>query len=540
VADPEEYQIAHTAKKLPFGLLVNPPVFFISAAVILCVVVATLAIGAETTKGIFEGIQEYLANQAGWFYILSVNIFLVFSLYLLFSRFGRIRLGGPEARAEFSVWGWFAMLFSAGMGIGLLFWSVAEPMYHFQDPPTGEGQTIEAAKQAMNLTFFHWGFHAWGIYAVVGLALAFFAFNRGLPLSIRSAFYPILRDRIHGPIGDLIDILAVVATLFGVATSLGFGVSQVNAGLSHVFTGIPLEIWVQVILIALITAMATASVVIGLDGGIRRLSELNMWLGLILILFVLFLGPTLFVLDGLVQNIGAYIQALPRLSTWTETYQGSTWQNDWTIFYWAWWIAWSPFVGMFIARISRGRTIREFLLGVMFVPTTLTFIWLTVFGNSAIYEELFGTGGILDTLNESGSEMALFALLEHYPLAIVTSLLSVIVVVTFFVTSSDSGSLVIDIITAGGHTNPPVKQRIFWAVMEGLVAAVLLLGGGLGALQTAAITTGLPFTIVLLFLCYSLYKGLHMTHMRNEHRAHMERRRETIENIKRELTDELG
>lgn len=506
----EEEPPAFARDAKPWGLDVHPLVFFTSAGLILFFVLAVL-IGVaftsqETVESAINLVQKTIAHNAGWFYILVVNLFLAFIVFLLFSKMGKIRLGGKEAKPDFSTLSWFAMLFSAGMGIGLLFFSVAEPMYHLTDPPVGEANTIAAARTAMNLSFFHWGLHAWAIYALVGLALAFFCFNQGLPLTIRSGFAPLLGRKIDGPIGDLIDILAVVATLFGVATSLGLGVQQVNAGLAHL-TPIPEGAVVQVILIAIITAMATTSVVLGLDGGIRRFSEFNLGMAGMLLLFVLIAGPTLFILDSLVQNIGSYVQNLPRLSTWTEAYIQGDWQESWTVFYWAWWIAWSPFVGMFIARISKGRTIREFLLGVLFVPALITFVWLTVFGNAAIYEELFGPGGIATVVNEN-MPVALFVLLEHYPLAILSSIVGIVVVVTFFVTSSDSGSLVIDIITAGGNTDPPVNQRIFWAVTEGVVAAVLLLGGGLVALQTASITTGLPFAIVLLFLCYSLYKGL--------------------------------
>jgi len=486
---------------------VHPPVFFISAGLIVLFVVLTL-VSLESTGAFFAALQTGIARYARWFLILVVNIYLLFVVYLMFSRFAHIRLGGPDSKPEFGYWSWFAMLFSAGMGIGLLFYSVAEPMYHLSDPPVHgvEPGSTGAASAAMAITFYHWGFHAWGIYALVGLALAFFSFNRGLPLTIRSAFHPLIGDRIHGPLGNIIDTLAVVATLFGVATSLGLGVQQINAGLAHLF-GVGQTATCQLVLIGIITAMATASVVSGLDNGIRRLSEINLFAAALLLLFVLFVGPTLFELNGLVQNVGNYLQQFVRLSTWTETYQRTNWQENWTVFYWAWWIAWSPFVGMFIARISRGRTVREFLLGVLLVPTTCTFLWLSIFGNAAIHRELFGAGGLTEIVN-TNMPVALFALLEGYPMATVSSLLGIAVVVIFFVTSSDSASLVIDIITAGGNTNPPVAQRIFWAVLEGVVAAALLLGGGLVALQTGAITTGLPFAVVLLLVCFSLRRGL--------------------------------
>jgi choline/glycine/proline betaine transport protein len=358
----------------------------------------------------------------------------------------------------------------------------------------------------MGITFFHWGFHAWGLYGLMALALAYFAYNRGLPLTVRSAFYPLLGERIHGWAGNIIDVLATVATLFGLATSLGLGAQQVNAGFAYLF-GIPQSVTVQVILIAVITAMATVSVVLGVDKGIRRLSQVNVILASLLLLFVLIAGPTHYLLDALVQNIGIYAQNLPRLSFWTETYQETVWQHGWTLFYWAWWIAWSPFVGIFIARVSRGRTVREFVSAILIVPTLATFVWLTVFGNAALYVELFGPGGITAAV-QADVAVALFKLLEHYPLTSITVTLAVCIVITFFVTSSDSASLVVDIITAGGKLNPPKIQRVFWASMEGMLAAVLLMGGGLLALQTAVVATGLPFAVILLMLGFSLLRAL--------------------------------
>jgi choline/glycine/proline betaine transport protein len=498
MADSEEYESW-------FAVDIHPWVFFSSAAIIIGSVVVAILFQAQIGD-VFETIQSTIATGAGWFFIMTMNIILVFVLVLMVSRFGDIRLGGSDAKPEFSKMGWFAMLFSAGMGIGLLFYSVAEPMFHFMSSPLAAPGTAEAARRAMDVTFLHWGLHPWAIYTMVGLALAFFAFNKGLPLSIRSVFYPVLGDRIHGPIGNMVDILATVATLFGVATSLGLGVQQVNAGLNHLF-GIEQSPSVQVILIAGITALATWSVLAGLSAGIRRLSEINLVLATVLCLFVLVLGPTLFILNAFGENLGHYIQYLPQLSTWNETYETSTWQNSWTVFYWGWWIAWSPFVGMFIARVSYGRTVREFILGVLFVPSLITFAWLTIFGNSALQVELVGAGGIARAVQEN-LPVALFVLLENFPLQQVTSMLTVLVIITFFVTSSDSGSMVIDIITAGGNPDPPKLQRLFWAVLEGAVAAALLVGGGLVALQTAAISTGLPFALVLLFMVFSLRRGL--------------------------------
>ena len=486
-------------------LQIHPTVFWTSAGLIVLFVVFSL-LYLDRMKTVFDAVQAFIASRAGWLFVAAVNVYLGMVVYLLFSRYGNIRLGGPQAKPEFSTWGWFSMLFSAGMGIGLVFWSVAEPIYHFTAPPWGQASTPEAAQLSMGITFFHWGIHAWALYGLMGLGLAYFAFNRGLPLTIRSVFHPLLGERIHGIWGNVIDILAAVATLFGLATSLGLGAQQVNAGLDYLFA-IGQGPTQQIILIAGITALATVSVVLGLDKGIRRLSQLNMAVALLLLTFVFLAGPSLRLLDALVQNMGAYLTHLPRLSLWTEAYADTQWQHGWTIFYWAWWIAWSPFVGIFIARISRGRTIREFLLGVLLVPTLLTFVWLTVFGNTALFQELSGHGGVVEAVNDNVAT-ALFVLLDRLPLATITSALSVVVIAVFFVTSSDSASLVVDIITAGGHPDPPTIQRIFWASMEGLVAAVLLVGGGLQALQTGVIATGLPFSLVLFLLGLSLLRGL--------------------------------
>jgi choline/glycine/proline betaine transport protein len=484
---------------------VHPYVFFISGGLIVLFVILTLFF-EHNIDDLFTRVQTSVSHYAGWFFVASMNIILIFIISLLLGRFSNIRLGGEGARPEFSTLGWYAMLFSAGMGIGLLFYGVAEPMFHFVTSPLAEPGTAEAARVAMDITFLHYGLHPWALYALVGLSLAFFSFNRNLPLSIRAVFYPIFGERIYGGIGNVIDIMATVATMFGVATSLGLGVQQVNAGLNHLL-GIPQSTSVQVILIAAITAVATWSVVRGLEGGIKVLSQLNVVIAGSLLLFVLLLGPTLFVLNALVENVGYYIQNFPQLSTWNETYENTEWQNGWTVFYWGWWISWSPFVGMFIARISYGRTVREFIKGVLFVPTLVTFIWMTTFGNTALYIEMFGAGGIANAVQEN-LPVSLFVLLENFPFDMITAALAVAVVITFFVTSSDSGSLVIDIITAGGNPEPPKLQRIFWAVMEGVVAAALLIGGGLVALQTAAITTGLPFAIILLGMCYALHKGM--------------------------------
>jgi len=492
-------------KKSIFGLQVNGPVFFTSAITIIIIITLTLMF-KEGAEQYFTATQDFVANKAGWFFILSVNVFLIFMIYLAFSKFGQLRIGGQSAIPEFKTLSWFAMLFSAGMGIGLLFWSISEPIYHFMSPPMAEGGTAEAAKEAMTFTFLHWGFHAWAVYALVGLSLAYFTYSRGLPLTIRSVFYPYLGDKIYGKIGDAIDIFAVLATLFGLATSLGMGVQQIAAGLNHLF-GIDSGVQTQIFLIAGITSIATISVVLGVDKGVRVLSEWNMRIAVLFLLIVLILGPTIFIFKSFVQNTGNYLSGFLEVATWTESYTGSNWQNAWTVFYWGWWIAWSPFVGMFIARISKGRTVREFILGVLLVPSIVTFFWISAFGSTAIHEALLGDDTIVNAVNDDVAT-ALFVFLEDYPFAFILNIIAIILITGFFVTSSDSGSLVVDNLTSGGKIDAPVGQRVFWAIAEGGVAAVLLIGGGLQALQTATIVTGLPFAVILIIMCFSLYKGL--------------------------------
>ncbi|OYO30122.1 choline transporter [Janthinobacterium sp. PC23-8] len=484
---------------------VNPPVFFISAALIIAFVLFG-ALFPQQASSVFDTLQARIVHDFGWFYILAVALFLIFVIFLMLSRYGDVRLGPDDSEPEYSYLSWFAMLFSAGMGIGLLFFGVAEPIQHYASPPVGEGSTIEAARQAMILTFFHWGLHAWAIYIVVGLALAYFAFRRGLPLTLRSSLFPLIGKRIYGPIGHAIDIFAVLGTMFGVATSLGFGVLQVNAGFAHLF-GLPVNTTVQVILIAVITGMATLSAGTGLDKGVKRLSELNIILAIALLIFVLFAGSTVFLLQAYVQNIGAYLGAVVQRTFRMYAYEPNTWLGDWTLFYWGWWISWSPFVGMFIARISRGRTIREFITGVLLVPVLFTFLWMTVFGNTAIALDLSGAAPIVQSV-ANNMPVALFEVLEQLPLSVIASGIATLLVITFFVTSADSGALVIDMITSGAVPNAPVWQRIFWAICAGVVAAVLLLAGGLKALQTAALASALPFAVVMLFICYGLLRAL--------------------------------
>ena len=461
-------------------------------------------------ESFFAGVMESITINVGWFFIIAANIFIIAALVFAFGKYGNIRIGGSDAQPEFSKFGWFAMLLSAGMGIGLMFWSVAEPITHLGAPSPMFGdiapQSAEAAQAAMAITFFHWGLHPWAIYAIVGLALSFFAYNEGLPLTIRSIFYPIIGNKIYGLWGNIIDILSVLATLTGLATSLGLGVAQINAGLNYLF-GINISTTIQVVLIIVITGFATTSVVLGLDGGVKRLSEINMILAGVFMAFVLIAGPTVYILSGFSQDLGFYLSNFMEMSLWTETFKGTNWQGGWTIFYWAWWISWSPFVGMFIARISKGRTVREFILSVMLIPTLLSFLWMSVFGGTAIFQQTKGISDLVAVV-DSDVSLALFAMLRNLPLTQLLSITGIILVTVFFVTSSDSGSLVVDHLTSGGKIDSPIPQRIFWAVMEGGVAATLLIGGGLSALQTASVITGLPFAIVILMMIYSLNAGL--------------------------------
>ncbi|WP_117149130.1 BCCT family transporter [Paraliobacillus zengyii] len=492
-----------------FGIDIHPHVTIYSSIILILFISLTLLF-PSTAAELFDNILNSVTKNTGWFMILAANIFIVAALYFAFGRYGKIVLGGKGAKPEFSKFSWYAMLLSAGMGIGLLFWSVAEPITHFGTPSPMFGgiepNSAAAAQAAMANTFFHWGIHPWAIYAIVGLGLAFFSYNRGLPLTIRSLFYPLIGNKIYGLWGNMIDILSVLATLMGLATSLGLGVSQVNAGLNHLFN-IDISITNQVILILIITGLATVSVLMGLDGGVKKLSEINMILAGIFLVFVLIAGPTVYILSGFTQNIGYYMSNLLEMSLWTETFRATNWQGGWTVFYWAWWISWSPFVGMFIARISKGRTVREFIVGVIFIPTSISFLWMSVFGGTAIFQEMNGIGAI-STFVQQDEALALFALLDNLPLASILSVIGIILVTVFFVTSSDSGSLVVDNLTSGGKLNSPVPQRVFWAVMEGVIAATLLVGGGLTALQTASIITGLPFTIILILMIYSLNMGL--------------------------------
>ncbi len=544
----------------------HPVVFPAGALIVLTLVILAFVfpmLAPETELvDVFDGVREWIGGTFGWLYVAAMTGFLVFATWLAFGKYGGVPLGRNDEKPEFNRLTWFAMLFSAGMGIGLVFWSVAEPVAHFNDMPPGFAQGLNESRLAMAVTIFHWGLHPWALYAVVALALAYFGFRRGLPLGFRSLLYPIFGDRVWGRFGDAIDTLAIIATLTGVATSLGLGAQQVNAGLAFLF-GVPIGTLTQVILIAAITAVATVSVVLGLGTGIRRLSELNMTLAAVLMIMVILGSGVVAFLGSTIENTGAYLQLLPFSSfrTGASSPDGQAWLNGWTVFYWAWWISWSPFVGMFIARISRGRTIREFIAGTLVVPTAVGIVWLTAFGATTLRAdvthdrqvEAFAAGEVevnpdaalgefpvtygegeptvepmtaaeyLDSaiVHENTGEplsydeklsTVLFVLLgnifDHGVLAKVAIGIATLCIVLFFVTSSDSASLVIDMIASGGNPDPPVGTRLFWAVTEGVVAAALLVAGGLKALQAASITAALPFTIILMLACWALVKGL--------------------------------
>jgi BCCT family betaine/carnitine transporter len=503
----------------PFGLDIHNRVFAVSGLLVVAFVVLTLAFQNQV-EPMFSGMRSWLTSNLDWFFLSAGNIFVLVCLAVALSPLGRVRLGGTKAVPDYSYLGWFSMLFAAGMGIGLMFFGVSEPLSHFGSAMNGTviengvrtdwaplagaaGDAATATRLGMAATIFHWALHPWAIYAVLALGLALFSFNKGLPLTIRSVFYPLLGERVWGWSGHVIDILAVLATLFGLATSLGYGAAQASSGLNFLF-GVPLGDTTQVLLVIGITAIALTSVVAGLDAGVKRLSEINMAIALLLMLFVIFVGPTLDIAKGFFSNLVAYMQYLPALAS-PFGRDDVNFSQGWTSFYWAWWISWSPFVGMFIARVSRGRTVREFIVSVLIVPSLACVLWMTVFGETAIIQ-LVRDG--YEAASKAELPLQLFTMLDVLPLAQITSFIAIVLVVVFFVTSSDSGSLVIDVISAGGKVDAPLPQRVFWAVFEGLVAIALILGGGLVALQAMAVSTGLPFTVVLLVASMAILKGL--------------------------------
>ena len=502
-----EYEVGQDNIQI-LGLDIHNPVFLISGVTIVAFVIGVLMF-QEASAEALGALRPWLTSTFDWVFMGAANLYVLFCLLLVVTPVGRVRLGGKDAKPDYSYAGWFAMLFAAGMGIGLMFFGVLEPVYHFQNPPLGVDPADTEAARAIGMaaTIFHWGLHPWAIYAVVALALAFFAFNHGLPLTLRSAFYPIFGNLVWGWLGHIIDTLAVFATLFGLATSLGFGAEQATAGLNYLFD-VPTGDTTKVVLILAITAVALVSVLAGLDKGVKVLSEINMVLALVLLLFVIAVGPTMDIVGGFFSGLGNYMADLVPLSNWVGR-EDTDFMHGWTTFYWAWWISWSPFVGMFIARVSRGRTVREFVICVLIIPMLVCVLWMNAFGGTAVSQFLSdGYTGVTETVSAWTPELSLFRMLEPMPLAGITSFIGIVLVIVFFVTSSDSGSLVIDTITAGGKMDAPVAQRIFWCIFEGLVAIALLLGGGLGSLQAAAIATGFPFALVLLVMCYSTWKGL--------------------------------
>lgn len=487
------------------GLNTSPVVFFASA-VFIVIFVALGVILPGPLAAVFGATAGWISENLGWLYILTVTVFVIFVIVVGFSRYGRLRLGPDDARPEYGNYSWFAMLFTAGIGSVLMFFGVAGPISHFSSNPMGlQGDARAAA--ALNLELYHYGLHAWGVFGLAGLALGYFAYRKGMPLRIRSAFYPILGDRINGPIGHAIDIFTVLGTVFGVAVTLGLAGSQVNTGITRV-TGLSETTLLQIGVIGVITALAVVSVGLGLDRGIRRLGQINMALAILLLLFVLVTGSTIFLLQGFVQAIGYYFQNFIEVSFWNQAFNDTGWQASWTVFIWAWQLSWAPFVGLFIARISYGRTIREFVLGVLFAPLMFTVLWFSVFGLSALNIERNGAGGLTEVVQDN-LRVALFVMLERFPLAGFTSVLALIVIIIFFVTSADSASLVLDTLTSGDAENSLARQRIFWAASLGAIALVLLLAGGLTALSNVVTTTGLPFLIILAIMCYSLLQGLH-------------------------------
>ena len=497
-----------------FRLRTSPVIFFVSAAIIAVFVIITLVIPTQMGDFWGEG-SGWLYDNLGWFYTSGVTIFLIFLIWMAVGRFGRMRLGDDHERPEHSDITWFGMLFAAGIGTILMFWAVAEPAHHFDNPPRGaqegiEGGTPEAASEAMGFTLFHFGLHTWTIFALPGLAFAYFIYKRKLPPRVSSIFQPLLGERIHGPIGKAIDVFAIVGTIFGVAVSIGLGTMQIHAGLAQLF-GIPDAAWAFIVIIAVVTLVATTSSVLGVERGIKRLSNFNIWTAIALLIFILVTGPTVYLLRGMFEWTGVYLSILPEVAWWNDTLADTGWQEGWTIFYWAWTIAWAPFVGIFIARISRGRTVRQFVAGVLGLPTLFTIVWFGVWGTGLFDIELNGDGGLVDSVVEDGVETALFAFLAEFPMATLTSAIAIMLVGIFFVTSMDSCSLVLDDMCNGFEGFAPLHQRAFWAISIGLIAALLLTAtgeGGLEALQNVALVFGLPFFILGYFIMYNLSRAM--------------------------------
>ncbi|WP_309124243.1 BCCT family transporter [Arthrobacter sp.] len=526
------------------GVILAPRIFWPALVIILAAALLAIVF-PEGTGSVLSAAQTGVVAVFGPYYILAVAGFVVFSVWMGLSRFGDIKLGKDDGEPEFKLLSWFAMLFAAGMGIGLVFWGAAEPLNFFVNPKPGvEGDARDLANAAMTQTYLHWGFHAWAIYAVVGLSLAYAIHRKGRPVSIRWALEPLLGNRVRGRVGDVIDIIAIVGTVFGVATSLGLGVQQISAGLVQLGAFSETSDALLVGLIIVITFIAIFSVVSGVDKGIKWLSNINLGMAGVFLIAVLLLGPTLFLFREFVQALGGYLQSVVGLTFDSSAFagqEGRDWQGSWTIFYWGWWMSWAPFVGLFIARISRGRTVREFVLGVLLVPSMVSFIWFAVMGGTAIdraFEDF--NGGLFDPAEGIVSENVLFNLLEGLPLGGLLSVIAIALVAIFFITSSDSGSLVVDMLASGGETNPPKWSRVLWASLEGALAIALLLAGGLAALQTGSILTALPISVVIIGMCISLYKALHAEHQLLVRAERRQRREELQREIGESVTSELS
>jgi choline/glycine/proline betaine transport protein len=508
-------------KKVPENLVassglfkgMNPVMGIASMIMILGFVLFTIT-NVEYANEVFTQMKSYIIGTLGWFYVLVVSVILIFVIWLMFSRFGELKLGKDDDTPDFSTFSWICMLFSAGLGSGLIYWGVAEPIYHIQDNPFlamegVEPNSVEAAVVALRVTIMHWGLHGWALYVLVGLSLAYFSYRNDIPLTLRAAFYPVLKEKIYGPWGNAIDLIGVFGTIFGLATSLGMGVVAINAGMESLM-GVAKTTTNQLILVAAITVMGTASAASGVGKGVRILSEMNVWLSLVLLIAFLLLTPTAFIMGLLVTTTGEYLWSVIPNGFWVDSQPDRQWQSWWTIFYWGWWIAWCPFVGLFIARISKGRSIREFCTCVLLIPTSVVIIWMSIFGGAAIGIEQLQNGGIVDAVNADYAT-GVFKTIEgmslswlHFPLTVLTTFL----LISWFVTSSDSGTLVMCTMLSMGDENPPVKFRIFWGLTSGVVAGILLLAGGLGALQTASIVAGLPIAFALLVMAYGLVKAL--------------------------------
>jgi choline/carnitine/betaine transport len=501
---------------------------FVAALFVVWGILAPANLAATSSS-----LLTHVNKSFGWFYLTTVFGFLVFSLYLALGPFARMKLGRPDDEPDYSYFTWLAMLFSAGMGIGLVFWGVAEPLSHFAKPPpfVAADDPATLGRTALRVSFFHWGLHAWGVYTVVGLALAYSKFRHNQPGLVSATFRPLLGDRVDGRVGNAIDILATLATVFGVATSLGFGALQVNGGLAHVF-GLPVSAPMQMGIIAVVSVLYMLSAVTGLDRGIRYLSNTNLAAALVLLVFVLFAGPTSFLLDTFTTTFGSYIGELIPTSFRLTPFQQNTWVRDWTIFYWAWWISWAPFVGMFIARVSRGRTIREFVGGVLIVPSVMGALWFSVFGGTALFEQVFRDVPLTAALEQDISS-SLFAMLDALPLAKILSVLAILLVCTFFITSADSATFVLGMLTSRGDLNPPARIKLVWGVLQSSIAAVLLFSGGLAGLQTASVLAALPFTVVIIGMCVALQRALS-----RDHEVERRRERERLRRLEK-LLDKL-